>query len=136
MGHNEESLIEYLREEYIPDLENVKNKYSKWDCISKESNMIVELKCRNRHYDALLIEKNKYDALLEKASTEFHLEPWYINSTPKGIYAWNLDKVEIEWKEETQHPASTSFKNRRRVPKVVGYLKIKDAVVLEEKESD
>ena len=51
----------------------------------------------------------------------------YINSTPEGIFSFNLNKIEEPnwWTEEL--PATTDFNRSQRINKEVGYLNIKDA---------
>jgi hypothetical protein len=76
----------------------------------------------------LLIEKNKFDALVERAD-EIGFAPCYINSTPQGIYAFNLHKVQVTW-ENHPMPATTNFGNAQLVEKAVGFLPIAQAVHL------
>lgn len=121
----EDDLMEWLKENWAEDLEQMKDTYSRWDCTTAKVDGMVELKCRRKHYPTMLIEKKKYDALMEQGGT-----PLYINSTPNGIYVWDLSKLDIEWDVEHKHPATTSFGNRARVAKEVGYLDINDAEVL------
>ena len=63
----EEDLFNWLKDTTYPDLEKAKSRYSRHDCISKEKELFIELKCRRKHYDTLLIEKKKYDSILNKA---------------------------------------------------------------------
>ena len=104
----------------IPDLKETST-YSYRDGYSNELKLTIELKCRRRHYDYLLIEKSKYDKLLQNKRMR------YINSTPIGVFSFNLNKIEEPnwWVEEM--PASTDFNRSQRVNKEVGYLNIKDA---------
>jgi len=125
----EQDLFEWLKEGHMPDLALSGYQFSKWDCISDKEEGLIELKCRRKHYPTMLIEKKKYDAMLTVANN-LGYTPVYINSTPEGIYSWNLAAIDIDWKVETKHPATTAFGNRMRVPKEVGYLDIKDAVCL------
>jgi hypothetical protein len=128
MTKKEEALFLHLKENFYPDLEFAPETYSKHDCIDGE--VLIELKCRNKHYPTMLIEKKKYDYLTETAN-ELGLLPLYVNSTPEGIYKWDLSSVDIEWKVENKHPATTTFHNNRRVEKEVGYLDVEEAEVLE-----
>jgi len=71
----------------------------------------------------------KYRKLMEQA---YHREllPFYINSTPLGIYSFDLtDMDEPQWHTH-QMPATTEFENVDKVEKVVGYLPIEDAIKL------
>lgn len=120
----EQDLFEWLRLK-IPDLQKSKDKFSFWDCYSKNLNCRIELKCRRKHYDALLIEKKKYDAMIHKCNKGE--VPVYLNSTPKGIYGWNLRNLSIEWEINKLNPATTDFDKNYKVPKEVGYLHIKKA---------
>lgn len=124
MIKNESELIEWLKVK-VPDIEVAKDKYSVWDCYSKELNCRIELKCRRTHYNSLLIEKKKYDSIIEKCK---NLEiPIYLNSTPKGIYGWNLLNQSIDWEVNTINPSTTDFKNNKKVKKEVGYLNLNTA---------
>ena len=128
MNKKEEALFLHLKETYYPDLEFSEDQYCKYDC--RDDEVVIELKCRNTHYPTMMIEKKKYDALIAVAEDKA-LTPLYVNSTPEGIFAWNLYDVDIEWRIENKHPATTAFANTNRVPKEVGYLDINEAKVLE-----
>ena len=73
-------LFNILRATYVIDLKESDDQFSRFDCYSLKYKMDIELKCRNKHYDELLIEKDKYDALM-KRSEKFGTTPMYINST-------------------------------------------------------
>lgn len=121
----EPELFAYLKEFYYPDLEMSTDKHSKHDCISELSGLYIELKSRNKHYDDLLIEKIKYDAIMLHAG-EHACYPQYINSTPNGIWAFDLSTMpQPEW-EDRWLPAKTEFPSGGNKTKVVGYLHIKD----------
>ena len=121
----EPELFSYLKEFYYPDLEPSDDKFSKYDCISKDAKVYIELKSRNTHYDDLLIEKIKYDAIFEQALALKHL-PYYINSTPQGVWAFDLTALDEPVWEDRWLPAKTEFPNGGNKTKVVGYLHIKD----------
>ena len=125
----EPELFAFLKEFYYPDLRMSEDKYSKHDCISDEHKAYIELKSRNTHYDDLLIEKIKYDAILEAAKA-LALNPLYINSTPEGMWSFNIGAMpQPEW-EYRWLPAKTEFPNGGNKTKIVGYLHIKDGVKL------
>lgn len=116
---------------YIPDLEKSEKQYSSFDCYSLKYRMDIELKCRRTHYDDLILEKKKYDALMERAQ-EFGTRAFYINSTPKGIYSFNLSALtDLEW-EMKYLPRKTDFPDRRNIEKEITMLPIELATRLDE----
>jgi len=126
---NEQELFTHLKSEMYPDLVKSEGMYDSFDCISDKAGHFIELKCRQTHYVDLLIEQMKYRALIEQA-TERNLLPFYINSTPQGIYSFDLTEIaEPAWVTHLM-PASTEFENRAKVPKLVGYLLLEDAIRL------
>ena len=126
---NEELLFTFLREGLYPDLVKSEGIYDAYDCISRQAGHYIELKCRATHYESLLIEEMKYRKLITQAA-ERDLVPYYINSTPLGIYSFDLmDLPEPEWYTEVM-PVSTEFENKDKIYKLVGYLDINEAVKL------
>ena len=126
---NEQELFTHLKSEMYPDLVKSEGMYDSFDCISDKAGHFIELKCRQTHYIDLLIEQIKYRALIEQA-TQRNLLPFYINSTPQGIYSFDLTEIsEPVWVTHLM-PASTEFENRAKVPKLVGYLLLEDAIRL------
>ncbi len=125
----ESDLFEFLKVDIYPDLVKSEGTYDTFDCISYKAGHFIELKCRVTHYSDLLIEQMKYRKLIEQA-VQSNLLPFYINSTPLGIYSFDLNDIpEPEWVTHLM-PASTEFENRNKVPKVVGYLEISEAIKL------
>lgn len=124
--YNERGLFDYLKLYHFPDLVKSKDKLSKWDCYSEIWGYRIELKCRKKHYDTLLIEKTKYDYLVSECFGA-NETPLYICSTPKGIYCYNLFLSEPEWEVNCKNPATTNFDNTTRVNKIVAYIHIDKA---------
>lgn len=125
----EQELFDYLRTTLYPDLEKSPGIFDAFDCISIKACHYIELKCRHTHYDTLLIEEVKYRKLITQ-SAERDLIPYYINSTPQGIYSFDLmDLPEPEWVLHYM-PITSEFANRSRMDKSVGYLDISEAVLL------
>ena len=124
----EKDLFEWLSKNHYKTLVNSKNPISRWDCYDIETQSRIELKCRKKHYDTLLLEKPKYDALIKESNKHFDV-PIYINSTPQGIYLFNLNKVDLKWFEKSL-PSTSEFKNRRWVKKQVTEINIKQAIKL------
>ncbi len=122
-------LFNFLQESLYPDLVKSPGIYDSFDCISEAAGHYIELKCRHTHYDTLLIEEMKYRKLITQAA-ERDLIPYYINSTPQGVFSFDLmDLPEPVWFNH-QMPASTEFDRVDKVEKLVGYLPIEEAVQL------
>lgn len=122
-------LFLYLLDNKYPDLQKSEGIYDSFDCISLYGGAYIELKCRNTHYPTLLIEEMKYRKLITQAA-ERNLTPFYINSTPEGIYSFDLmDVPEPEWFTHRM-PATTEFSRNSKIDKLVGYLPIEEAIKL------
>lgn len=129
MAMKEQDLFDYLKSGLYPDLEKAPGIYDAFDCISADAGHYIELKCRYTHYDTLLIEEMKYRKLITQAA-ERDLVPFYINSTPKGVFSFDLmDVPEPEWFTHRM-PATTEFSRNNKIDKLVGYLPIEEAVQL------
>jgi hypothetical protein len=89
----------------------------------------IEMKCRRTHYPTLLIEKKKWDYLADiRARTG--ARTLYINSTPQGVYCFDLGAInEPEWALKAL-PDKTDFANSGKVQKLAGYLDIRLAELL------
>lgn len=124
----EKDLFEWLNNNHYKTLVNSKNPISRWDCYDIETQQRIELKCRRKHYDTLILEKSKYDALIKESEKNLDV-PIYINSTPKGIYLFNLYNVEVKWFTKSL-PATTEFKKRIWVKKEITELEISKAIKL------
>lgn len=125
----EQELFDYLKDSHFPDLEKSEGAYDSFDCATKLKNLYIELKCRYTHYPDLLIEEMKYRRLLDQ-SAQRKMIPYYINSTPQGIYAFDLSRVpEPAWSERRM-PATTEFTNNRKIMKLVGFLHLDYALPL------
>ena len=123
----EETLMQYLKENYYPDLRKTKGQYTNFDCVSEKDKLIIELKCRKTHYDELIVEKYKYDIIMEVCDN-YNYTPSYIFSTPKGIYFFEL-KGDLNWFSK-KVPSTTEFENKRTIDKIVGLLHIRNAKIL------
>jgi len=127
-GWTEKELFDYLRATVYPDLVKSHKPMSRWDCYSPTFFHRIELKCRGKHYDTLLLEKKKYDALMRKCSDTIDT-PVYINSTPQGIYRFDLFLIEPKW-EVQYHNKTTQFSQTNKIPKEVMMLPVVDAQIL------
>ena len=123
----EQDLFDHLKGGWYPDLVKSENSFDTFDCISEEHKQYIELKCRHTHYPDLLIEEMKYRRLINQAGP---LTPYYINSTPEGVYGFDLSRVpEPAW-QERRMPATTEFSNTRKIMKLVGFLHLDYALPL------
>lgn len=115
----EQELFEYLKFKHFPDLEKSEGAFDSFDCTTDDKNLYIELKCRHTHYPELLIEEMKYRRLVNQAGSR---TPYYINSTPQGVWAFDLSRVpEPSWSERRM-PATTEFSDTRKIMKLVGFL--------------
>jgi hypothetical protein len=123
----EAKLFDYIKTRYLEDLEMSSDAFEYIDATSHGYRLKIELKCRHTHYDELILEKDKYDSLVQQAD-KLGFTPFYINSTPQGIYAFNLRKITITWTTK-RLPAST-FNKAPAIDKEVAFLHIDKAVKL------
>lgn len=123
----EQSLFDYIKATYLEDLEKSEHTYEYIDATSNGYRLTIELKCRHTHYDELILEKDKYESLMGRAD-ELGFTPFYINSTPEGIYAFNLRKIKVSW--TTKRLPSNTLENGPVVDKEVALLHINEAVAL------
>jgi hypothetical protein len=122
-GLKENDLLELLRKRY-PNIEKIEDEFSTIDCYDASTDIHYELKCRYEHYNELLIEKQKYLALLEKR------ESYYVSSTPKGIWMFHIQEIEepVWFEKELIH--STYFNKPEMVIKEIGYISTKKGLEL------
>jgi hypothetical protein len=126
-GMNEQSLFNYIKGKYLEDLEKSGDAFEYIDATSNGYRLKIELKCRHTHYDELILEKDKYDSLVQQAD-KLGYTPFYINSTPQGIYAFNLRKITVTF--TTKRLPSSTVDNGPVIDKKVALLHIDKAVKL------
>ena len=125
----EPELFDYLKEFHYPDLEKSEGQFDSFDCISQERRHYIELKSRNTHYPTLLIEQAKYEALIISAG-QLGLYPWYINSTPDGVWGFDLSKLPVpDWADKWL-PTTTEFSRKGNRNKLVGFIAVEEGVRL------
>ena len=112
----ESDLFDLLKK-LIPDLQST-DQFNTVDAFSIKRQKLYEFKCRRTDYIDLLIEKIKFDSPKTKGKV------YYINSTPRGIYSFNIAKIrEPIWMVRLM-PQTTDFERNNKIDKVVGYLNI------------
>tara|TARA_B100000780_G_C20931125_1_gene371171 strand:- start:284 stop:697 length:414 start_codon:yes stop_codon:yes gene_type:complete len=124
----EKQLFDFLKKNYIPDLEKTTLNTSRYDCYSNKHKLDIELKCRRKHYDDLILEKKKYAALMSRCNM-FQTIPVYVNSTPQGVWAYYIAEIEMKW-EMKRLPNQTDFTKNYFIQKEITYLNISKGVNL------
>ena len=125
---SEADLFYYLKATYWPDLVYSPDYFNRIDAVTNAGKAVIELKCRRAHYPHMMIEKDKYDALIDMAD-RLDYKAAYINSTPLGIYFWHITNRDIEWNAAIL-PASSFGQTLTFTTKVVGYMPISAAIAL------
>jgi|TARA_R110001592_G_scaffold92419_3_gene269393 hypothetical protein len=124
----EKDLFSLLKKNFIPDLQRTKKTNASYDCYSTKFNLDIELKCRRTHYDDLIIEKSKYKSLMNR-SLDLKTIPVYINSTPKGIWAFYIAEIRMTWIKKNL-PKQTDFSKKYHIEKDISYINIKEGIDL------
>ncbi len=122
----EVTLARWLRDHYYPDLRLHGSQYSSYDAWSYEFRIQVELKVRATHYDELILEKPKYNALIRLADMN-NLRPVYICATPQGVWEFNLRTIPLNWVIMDNLPKTTYWPANAPIAKTVALLPVKEA---------
>ena len=120
--------------------EPMDDKFSRYDAFDKDNGIMLEIKCRNKHYPDTIIEKMKYDWNKDFAK-EHDFEFWYAvsmpDTSPNSHVVYVFDPANLEDEDEgydfnwhiKKLPQNTEFKGRNWIDKEVGYLHIDDALL-------
>jgi hypothetical protein len=124
---NEMDMINFLRVR-ISDLTKTSNEFDSTDVYSDKYDLIAELKLRVSHYDDLIIEKIKYNALLKSPRKNKR----YIVKTPIAIYSFNIETINFKNKDWVFEllPESTHFYSTNMIYKEVNYINVKEGKIL------
>jgi hypothetical protein len=124
MKQNEKDILDLVNKEFGINLKWNDYEYNRFD--AEDKNYIVEIKDRNKYYDNTMIEFDKYSFNIkyaELAKKKFI----YVVRVDGNIYIFNLSKNDTtfgwEWK---LIEATTNFKNRKKIKKLVGYIRLED----------
>ena len=121
----------------IYSFEQMDNKFSRYDAFDKEKGIVLEVKCRKKHYDDTLIERSKFE-WNKDYTEENNFDLFYCVSMPheKGerIYVFDLLSMDKEsydfgWHTKKLPTQSTFSGSWKWIDKEVGYLNIKDALL-------
>jgi hypothetical protein len=135
---NEKELIKLLNSGDEYNFVAMDDKFSRYDAFDTKNGIMLEIKCRNKHYDDTLLEKMKFD-WNKKYAQDNDLEFMYAVSMPyksgHRIYLFDPivmeDEGEYDFKWHTRKlPAQTEFSRNEWIDKEVGYLNVKDALAV------
>jgi len=115
------------------------DKFSRYDAFDEKNGIMLEIKCRHKHYPDTIIEKMKFDWNKEFAK-EHGFEFWYAVSMPEKAGSHTVyvfDPANLEGEEEgydfkwhiKKLPQNTEFKGSKWIDKEVGYLHIDDCLM-------
>lgn len=124
--NTEKQLFNFLKTNFISDLVQTSST-ARFDCYSNAFKLNIELKCRKKHYNELMLEKKKYDSIMER-SESLGMLPVYVNSTPLGVWAFYLLRKEYDWSVRSL-PTTTNW-NSKKIDKEVTYLNISQGIDL------
>ena len=85
---------------------------------------VIEMKFRNKYYDTKMLEKDKYDALMQLDDNVVKI--YFVNDT-KGNFMYYLNKLKMPKVVKKYCPDSTMWA-KKRVTKEVYLLQEKDAI--------
>ena len=124
----DDELRDYLKVRVFPDIKKSVDEFCRWDVTFTwdERNFYGELKCRETHYPLMVIEQDKWLALMLVADVTA-ADAAYINATPNGVFAWNLTRQPVPTWSWKPMPETTAFGATELVDKRVGYLPIDKA---------
>lgn len=116
----EADLYQLLQKYWIDIIDNnLTNSNSIIDWYVPSIDTWIEGKCRPRHWDALLIERSKWNALMQKENA------FYINSTPKGIFVFDIKQLDEPVWDFNKMAKSTYFEgSSTKIEKDSGYFLI------------
>lgn len=112
---NEKELLKFLKQNYILDIKK-KDYWNPTDAYSRLYDMHFELKNRKTFYDDTMIEKTKYDKLMEFKRCR------YIIADPTGVYSFDLKKIPEPIWQEKELPSSTEGWHSNKIKKTVGFI--------------
>jgi len=124
------------------NFEKMDDKFSRYDAFDSKLGIMLEIKCRNKHYPDTMMEKMKYDWNKEFAKENDFVFLYAVTMPhPEGgdrLYIFDPDIMEEEEYDFKWHtkklPANTTFSGSKWIDKEVGYLHIDEAsIVIERK---
>lgn len=122
---DEKKLFQYVKNYFtdIVDL-NIENELAPIDWYIPSIFTYVEAKCRYKSLPTYFIQKDKFDELIKVENS------WYLNSTPNGVYYWNIQNLDPVWYERYM-TNTQQFGEQKFVKKLVADLEIKKAIQID-----
>jgi hypothetical protein len=120
----EQTVVKFMNEFQGWSLDWAGGGYDHFDAIGlspKKRKCCIEMKFRNKYYKDKLLEKYKYDKLMEM---DDDLVKLYLVSDPKGTYMFWLDAIEMPEVKELYCPDTTLWTKKKVLKKV--YLLTED----------
>jgi len=87
---------------------------------------IIEMKFRTKYYETKMLEKDKYDALMNMNKDVVKI--YFVNDT-KGNFMYYLNTLEMP-KTEKKYCPDTTMWSKKKVTKEVYLLKENDAIII------
>ena len=132
---NEQKVIKLLNKAQY-NFEPMDDKFSRYDAFDPDLGVMLEIKCRKKHYADTMMEKMKYDWNVEYAKENDFVFLYAVTMPTKDgekLYLFDpkvMDDEGYDFKWHTKKlPAKTEFGGSEGVDKEVGYLHIDDAFV-------
>lgn len=120
------AIINFLNEIYDWNLSHTGMDYEHYDAIGytrKGSGCIMEMKFRTTHYEDMMLEKKKYQWLMETSFPKYE-HKFYLVQDPTGIYIFWLNDIDINvlTTEDMNCPPTTYFTESSKINKEVYLL--------------
>jgi hypothetical protein len=136
---NEAKVIDLLNKAQY-NFEKMDDKFSRYDAFDPKLGIMLEIKCRKKHYPDTMLEKMKYDWNVEYAEENGFIFMYAVSMPHEGghrLYVFDpkiMDDDGYDFKWHTKKlPASSEFGRSQWIDKEVGYLHIDDASLVLEK---
>tara|TARA_R110002020_G_scaffold270841_2_gene486117 strand:- start:767 stop:1213 length:447 start_codon:yes stop_codon:yes gene_type:complete len=143
MKEKELYIMNKVNQELKYNLKEANYKYSRFDAY--DDNYIAEIKFREKDYDRVLIEFDKYTFNKEyaKYNQKYFLYIIAVPKPKKRIYIYNITEIDnktsnfYRWNWTDKMPKQTEFKNTEKDWKYVGYIdKIYNSGIIELEQGD
>lgn len=121
---DEIELFDAIKRHIAPDLAETAHNFS-FDAYSADMNLYLEFKCRRKHYDKLIIEKNKWFNMLRDMDKD-EVRGFYVNATPKGVFSFDIKEIHTHHRPvfSDKRLSKTTFYGGGKVNKKVAFLDI------------